>query len=273
MKKRFFGVIAAALLATSVPIVRAAPTILYTTDFNSAGNHTGDFASSASYTDGAIIGQDSWLITGTSVVNPINVANTATNGNVSLNTNGQDVNRIFTPVVNSGSVFLSADINVTTPAATGDYFIHLDDGTSSGFFDRVFVKAATGGFVMAVGTSSGATPTYGTTVLTTGTTYHIVAEYDFVGGGTTNDTASLFVNPTDPIIGGDNLYVAGTTQGTDGSQITGVNLRQGAAASAPTVTVDNIIVATVAPVPEPTSIAFAAMAVFGLVGVRRRKSV
>jgi hypothetical protein len=246
---------AIAVVATLASSARAG-TILYQTNFNNPP-----------YSDGAIIGQDSWAITGTSVVNPIMVANTATNGNVTLTTTGQDVNRQFTSV-NSGSVFLSADIDVTS-AGTGDYFIHLDDGTTTDFYARTYVKASGAGYVMALGTSSG-TVTYGTNVLSFGTTYRMVAQYNFNLPGTTDDTASLYINPTDPIYGGDNLYVAGTTTGTDATTISGVNLRQGTAGSAPGVTVDNIDVATV---PEPASILLGGLSLIGLIGVARsRKS-
>lgn len=249
------------LFATALVAAMAAnasATIVYQTNFNSP-----------TYSDGAIIGQDGWVITGTSTTNPINVANTATDGNVTLTTTGQDVNRPYTPVATSDKVLLSADINVAT-AGTGDYFLHVSDGSSSLFYDRVFVKSSGAGFVMALGTSSGATPTYGSTVLNFGQTYHIVAEYDFVTGSTTNDTGALYVNPTDPINGGDNLYVAATTQGTDATTISAVNLRQGTTGSAPGVTVDNIAVA-VQTVPEPSSLVLAGIACLGCLGAFRRR--
>lgn len=272
MKKTTLFSLLATVLVASLATAARAGTILYATDFNSAAaGHTGNFAGSANYSDGAIIGQDSWAITGTSVVSPINVANTATDGNVTLATTGQDVNRIFSPAVTSGSVFMSADINVASANATGDYFIHLGDGTTTDFYARTYVKTSGNGYVMALGTSSGA-PTaaqYGTTVLNFGTVYHMVAEYDYSAvAGTTNDTASLFINPTDPIYGGDNLYVAGVTTGTDASTISSVNLRQGS--TGPVVTLDNIAVATVA-VPEPASIAFCGLGMIGMIGFARRK--
>ena len=62
----------------------------------------------------------------------------------------------------AAAFFLSADINVSAAGlgTTGDYFIHLDDGTTTNFFDRVFTKASGSDFVMAVSTSSGTTPTF-----------------------------------------------------------------------------------------------------------------
>lgn len=264
MKRAILALVA---LIAGVPAAKAA-TILYTTDFNSsAAGHTGNFSGSADYADGPIIGQDNWALT-SSTTNPINVANTATNGNVTLTTTGQDVNRQFATAnpITSGSVYLSADIDVTAAQATGDYFIHLDDGTTSDFFDRVFVKSSGTGFVMALSTSTqNASLTYGATVLNFNTVYHIVAQYNIISG-TGNDTASLYLNPTDPIIGGDNLYVTGETAGTDATSIKGVNLRQGTATSAPNVIVDNIAVAA----PEPASISMVGLLSLGL--LRRRQT-
>ena len=73
-------------------------TVVYSTNFNSPA-----------YSDGGIIGQDGWIISLTSTTNPINVANTGSNGSVALATTGQDVRRIFTPTASSGSVYLKAD--------------------------------------------------------------------------------------------------------------------------------------------------------------------
>jgi hypothetical protein len=213
-----------------------AVTVLYSTGFDSP-----------TYSDGPLIGQDSWAITGTSVVNIVNVANTATNGTVSLTTTGQDVNRVFSPAVTSGSVYLTANITVGAAQATGDYFLHLGDGGTSNFYARTYIKSSGTGFVMALGTSSGTTGlTYGTTVLSFATSYTILARYDFVAG-TGNDTGALFVNPTTTDGSGDTAYVSATTTGTDASSISSVNLRQGTTANAPTVTIDSITVA----IPEP----------------------
>lgn len=238
-----------AIIVLAVTAAQAQTTV-YSTDFNSP-----------TYSDGPLIGQDGWAITGTSTVNPINVANTGTNGNVTLTTSGQDVNRTFTPVANpanASSVELFADITVAS-AGTGDYFLHLDDGTTTGFFDRVYCKAGSvaGTFDLGLGTGSGGTIVYGAD-LNFGTTYSIGAQLNFVAGAT-NDTGELFVNG--------NPYVAATTTGTDATQIAGVNLRQGSASSAAGVTVDNISV-QVTSIPEPAT--WALMGIGLLVGVTKR---
>jgi MYXO-CTERM domain-containing protein len=248
------GVPLAALAAVFAGSTLAHATVLYSTDFNGP-----------TYSDAALVGQDGWLQTGTVVTNPLLVANTGTNGRVTLATSGQDVNRPYLPAVTSDSIYLSADITITAAQATGDYFLHLSDGGASNFNARMFAKSSGAGFVMALGTGAGATPTYGATELAFGTTYHILARYDFVVGAG-NDTGALFVNPADPFGVGDTAYAAATTQGTDATSLSAVCIRQGTAASAATVTIDNINVAVV-PGPAPLAL----LGLGGLVALRRRR--
>jgi hypothetical protein len=234
--------------------------LLYATNFNSP-----------TYANGGLIGQDGWLITGTSVVSPIAVANSATNGSVALTTTGQDVNRVFAATT-SGSIFLTADINLSAAQATGDYFLHLGDGGTSNFYSRLYARSSAAGFQMAMGTSSGTPVNYGTTVLDLNRTYRILARYDFVAGAL-NDTGSLFINPNDPFGLGDTAYVAATTIGADAASISSVNLRQGTATNAPTLVIDNISISSITAIPEPSSIALVGLmgVACGFAVIRRRR--
>ena len=241
---------AIALLASSG--LASAATILYATDFNAP-----------TYSDGALIGQDNWVLTN-STTNPLSVTSTATDGVVVLGTSGQDVRRGFTEsAVTSGSVFLKAEITVSSAQATGDYFLHLGDNGTSNFYARTYIRSSGAGFVMALGTSSG-TATYGTIELAFNTPLTLLIRYDFVAG-TANDTGALFVNPTSEDGSGDTAYIAATTVGTDATTIASVNLRQGSAANAAGVTVDSLSVF----VPEPGVAMLGALGVLGL--LRRRR--
>ncbi len=253
--------------ALFAPSAKAALTLVYSTSFNSPTYSDGALNTPSPTTDTTTPGQDGWVNTSSggtgTIVNAISVANSATNGTVTLATSGQDIRRLFTPTSTAGSVYLAATITVASAQATGDYFIHLGDGGTSNFYARTYIKSATGGFVMAVGTSSGTAVTYGTTVLSINTPYNILIRYDFVGGAA-NDTGALFINPTSEDGSADTAYVAATNTGTDATTIGSVSLRQGSAANAASVTIDNLVVS----IPEPTT---ALLGALGFISIFRRR--
>ena len=257
VKSGFLG--AALLLSASV-----SATPLFTSPFEAP-----------TYSDAALIGQDNWVIVGTSTTNALQVTNTATNGVVGLASTGQDASHTLTGAVTSASVYLGADINLSA-AGTGDYFLHFSDvaGNTSPFSGRISAKTSGTGYVLGFGTG---TITYGTTVLPFNTTQRVIGRYDFVTGGTTNDTGALFVSPTDTTSEAANTPYLATTAlgGTDATSIKGVNLRQGSTGSSPTLTVDNLQVATTfseaATVPEPASLSLVGVAAV-LLSSRRRST-
>lgn len=261
---------AAALTLALASVSQAALAPLYSTNFNSPTYSDGVLNSGA---DTTTPGQDGWLTTSGGSTNAIAVSNTATNGIVTLTNTGQDVRHLFTPTVaapasGTNSVYLQADINVASiTGSTGDYFIHLGDGSTSLFYARTYIRASGGGYQLAVGSSSGAA-TFGSTVLDLNTNYTILVRFD-LNSGTANDSGALFVNPTTEDGSGNTPYVAVTTVGTDPTNpISSVSLRQGSSSNltALSMTVDNIVVSAV---PEPTTIA-AGLAAMGLIGRRRR---
>lgn len=160
---------------------------------------------------------------------------------VSMTTSGEDDAKGFV-ATGTGTVYSSLLVNVSAAQTTGDYFFGLQTGTSV-FPLRVFIKATTGGFVFGVA-KQGATPTYETTVRTFGTTYLLVNSYTYNTGTTTDDIASLWINPA---LGSTESLPAltngaGTADATSG--LNGVFLRQGTAANASTQIVDAIRVGT-----------------------------
>jgi hypothetical protein len=237
-----------------------------------------------SYTPGNLVGQGTWAQTGTSVVNPIQVAS----GRAVLTTTGQDA---YSPLpggpitlADGQNFYIGLTLNVSS-AQTGDYFLHWTPtvGDISIFMDRVFVQATPGGFLLGwAETSGGATAVYGSTVLSFGTDYRVVVAYHDVAGAA-NDTGALYVNPiTDPINEtGNTPYVtkSWTSTSAENETIASLNLRQGTAASAPGLTVDDLNasltfsdVTSFASVPEPTSLSL--LGGFGLLAwyqFRRRK--
>ncbi len=251
----------AAICALASPSANAALTLVYSTGFSSPTYADGVLNVG---TDTTTAGQDGWLSSSGGGTNNISVANSATNGTVTLATSGQDIRRAFTAVTpgNGTSVYLKAEFTVASAQTTGDYFLHLGDGGISNFYARTYIKSTTGGFLMALGTGAGAV-TYGTTVLSLNTPYTVLVRYDFATG-LLNDTGALFINPITEDGVGETPYVAATTIGGEPTTIGSVHLRQGAAGSSAGVTVDSITFA----VPEPAS---AVLGAFGLLGILRRR--
>ena len=225
------------------------------------------------YTNGNLVGQGGWELTGTAAPNPIQV----TSSSVALGPTGQDANENFTSVANSGSVYYGIDATISA-ARTGDYFAHVAQAGTSNFFARLFVRTAAGGFQFGIANGNG-TPTYGTTALSLDQEYRVVARYDFVAGAA-NDTVALFVGPMSATEGMNTPYIDTVNNGgtnLDAVSIGEFNLRQGGANSSPTLFVDDLIVATdfasvvILPVPEPATALAAGAAGLGLAGLARRR--
>ena len=252
--KKIVVVLAVALLFSSP---RTFATIVFSDDFNAYVN--GNLAG----TSQDALGQGTWRQTSTANATPIQVVN----GAIALGSSGQDVySPLTTPTVLSDgqSIYFSLAINVTAAQTGGDYFLHFtpNTGNSSLFYSRLFIKSVTGGFELGwLGTSGGTVlPTYGTSVLSLNSTYQVVMAYNFSATSPTNSTGAVYVNPTDPNIGNNTAYLTAnwfTTATPDTNSIAAVNLRQGSASNAATLTVDNMVVATafsdVVAVPEPST--------------------
>jgi hypothetical protein len=256
---------AIALLTASIALAHVAKGEVYLNDtFNS-------------YSNGDLLGQGNWSQTGASTVNPIQV----NSGIVSLTTTGQDLysplSSILTPV-DGTTFYIGLTLNVSAAQATGDYFLHFTPtlGETSSLYGRMFIKSSGTGFQLGYLETSGSTTTYGTTDLIFGNSYRVVLAYNRVAG-TVNDTANLYVNPSNLTTEGGNTPYLTDTWGSataEPTAIAALNLRQGTAANAPTLTIDNLVAAStfaeVAPVPEPatTGLLLAGAAVLAL---RRRR--
>lgn len=108
---------------------------------------------------------------------------------------GEDANRAF-PEQTNGTVYVSALVQLQSAAATGTYFFHLKDGTSSGFVARVYAQDAGGGqFKIGFGKATGASTTaYTTELFDYGVTYVLVIKQVLDGNSTnSNDVSSLYV--------------------------------------------------------------------------------
>ena len=166
----------------------------------------------------------------------------------SLTTSGEDAHRTF-PARTAGSAYVGVLVNLSeaTTDAIGGYFFHIGAspiGTT--FRGRIFARkdgtnAVSFGFTKS-STSTAVDIAYTPFTYALNTTYLMIIKYTIVDG-VTNDTASLFINPT---LGG--AEPAATLVATD-IATTDINpgsfaLRQGTAATHPTTRVDSIRVSS-----------------------------
>jgi hypothetical protein len=216
------------------------------------------------YASGNLVGQGPWTERATGTA--IGVSAEA----VVLGPNGQDAVAPITPaisfdpvtnpaVANGFTFYEGADVTVST-ARTGDYFMHTSGSpTSSSFQGRIYVRSAGSGFVLGTAVTS-EPPVYGTTELNLNQVYRVVLRYDVVPGAS-NDRVGIYVDPaiTEPA-----EFYASTVQSTagDASGLGAFNLRQGASASGPNLTIDHLVAAddylSAAAVPEPGALLLAA---------------
>jgi hypothetical protein len=242
------------------------------------------FSDSFTYPDGNLVGQGSWLQNGTSAATPVQ----ALTGRAMLGSSGQDVNAALSSpfsLVDGTSFYIGATINLSAAQAAGDYFLHWSPATSSTIFlSRVEARSSGTGFQLGYLETSGTggSLTWGTTVLNFNQDYRMVLAYNVVAGPV-NDTADLYVNPTDRIVQGNNTpYLSDTWNSVTAETATlgAINLRQGTAANAPTLSIDELGVTTTfaeaatftpAPIPEPASLSL--LGGFGLLAwyISRRR--
>ena len=260
--------------------VQATP--LFSDDFNSYS--TGNLAG---LTQDAV-GQGPWRQTGTAAATPIQVNNISGNNVAALGTSGQDIYAGLPggpiTLADGDNFYIGLTLNVSAAQATGDYFLHFSSplGTTSFFNDRLFVKSTTGGYLLGwVETSGGAVASYGTSVLNFNTAYRVIVAYHDVAG-TLNDTGAVYVDSADSTENIANAYVtkSWTSTTAENETIAALNFRQGSAANAATLTVDDLNASTTfsdvttftAVVPEPTSLSL--LGGFGILAwyiSRRRK--
>ncbi len=211
-----------------------------------------------SYTAATLLTANGWTAHSSSGTNAIPVATSSITytgylssgvGNeVNLAATGEDDNKAFSST-NTGDLYASFLVNITSTQTTGDYFAHFAATSGSSgvttFGGRVWVKkdASTTNFAFGLSskTSTAANVNYTGFTYTPGTTYLVVVKYSFVSG-TTNDVAVLYINPVlDSPEPSPTISTSSTDNATaDPTQLTSFCLRQGASGSAPVLKLDGI---------------------------------
>ena len=196
----------------------------------------------ATFNTGNLVGQGNWTQIGSAASPNLTIAN----GTVLLSTSGQDAGTGFTST-NSGSLYMGLKLKFTTANATGDYFTAFNTSASgTSYTGRVFAKKGTGTNKLLLGLQIGANSTYGATELDLNTEYVMILKYNFTSG-TLNDTASIYVNPSNTSTESSNTpYGNFTWTGATAEQaaLAAVSFRQGSASNAASATISKLFVTT-----------------------------
>lgn len=235
------------------------------------------------YVDGNLVGQNGWTQTATASNNPIQYFS----GKVVVGSTGQDTWKSLTTQItkaNVSTVYTRIDMSVVNAQATGDYLFNLSDpaGTSSNFYQRLFVRASGSGFNLGLQSTSGtgSLTVWGSSIYNLNELLSIVIAWDIVAG-TINDTFSLYVNP---LTNDRSLLTAEITSNwnsTTGAEpaltISAINLRQGSATTAPTTYIEELWVGDsltdvgITTIPEPSAFSLILISGGSLIAFRRLK--
>ena len=179
----------------------------------------------------------------------------------------EDANTVFTAQT-SGTVYFSLDFLVQDLGAPysgsdAEYFTHFTAGASHVARLYVATPSGSGDFTVGIANSSSSAVASWATDLSFDTVYLAVVAYDI-----DNNATSLWIDPSSE---GDTSI--DSVSGTASLTISKVGLRQSDSSQNETITVDNLVVATifdeVIGVPEPTSLLLGALGLLGL--LRRRR--
>jgi len=161
---------------------------------------------------------------------------------------GKDNNRQFTTTpISSDSLYFAMLVKIDSAKTAGDYFFHTyRTGASTSYLNRIYVKLATNGnlsFGILKGTAA-ANIVWSDSIYSFTDTHLLVLKIKIVPG-VTNDIPSLFIDPvvsaTEPTF---STIIASDLTSADYLDFDRIALRQGAAASAPKLQVDEIRVGT-----------------------------
>lgn len=192
--------------------------------------------------------------------------------NVSSGTSGEDLRRALDQTYTTGSLYVSLAVSLTVAPTTanGDYFasIYSTAGSGGGYETRIFASTTATGWTFGL-SPSGTAPTDWGTDLSLNTYYNIVLKFDIDTKAVSMGVFSIGSGPSSD----SDLTLTGTSTATAGPDA--FALRQGGS-TVMLENIDSIIVGTsladVVPVPEPSTLALAALGGAAcLVGFRRKR--
>ena len=161
---------------------------------------------------------------------------------VFMNSSGEDANHSFTTQTAGSSIYVACLINVATASTTGDYFMHLKGASTTIFTGRIYIKKDATLNKFSIGLLKGSTAastTYTSTLYDFATTHLIVLKYT-IATGATNDSVSLFIDPSIANEGVPTIVASDLTSTDLDETSQAIALRQGTAANSLTLNVDEI---------------------------------
>lgn len=206
-----------------------------------------------SYTNGTLSGQGGWTAAAPGDT-PIQVAG-GSNKYVQINSSGQDEFKGFvggsTPLV-SGELHTILHPTVSAAQPGGDFFQALSD-SSGRTYQQVYIRSAGTGFQLGLSDTGDASATikYGTNILRFNESYDVDLLWE-LNPGPNNDTFALLVNFATY------LTYSWTSSIPEPTNLAAFNLRQGSAANAATLQLDDVTVGLGEGggiVPEPSALA------------------
>jgi hypothetical protein len=269
------------IVAFMIAMISSHATNYLTVDFGT-GYTNGNLAGTSQNAEGQI----GWKQTGT---NGSTIPILISNKQAVIGATGQDVYKAFTTPftrTDGNSIYLKSRLSLISSTTNGDYFIHLTPtaGETTSLYGRIGAKLTapnTNTYYLGVQSTSGtnAAMTYGTRSLNLGTFYDVVMKWDFVAGAT-NDTFSLYVDPTNNVLTNLSSYASADWLSKTGenTNLAAVNLRQGTSGNNTTALISSLSVgdslSDVGVIPEPSSsmlMAFGAAGLIGLLSLRRKQ--
>jgi hypothetical protein len=167
----------------------------------------------------------------------------STGNSVTLGADGKECHTPFTATTSTeGGLYASFLIKVTDYAnvltdLSQDYFVVLTDGVASNFKARLFIQKSGNQYQLGLASAGTTTTNYDPTLFNVGDTVLVVLGYDFTTlKAWFNPTLASFTSATTP-----NLT---DTPATAIATLGGFLLRQGDAAKNPSITVDELKIAT-----------------------------
>jgi hypothetical protein len=160
---------------------------------------------------------------------------------VRFSNTGEDDSSSIVSRPNSGTVYASFMVWMSSAQATGDYFFAMS--TSGNAFDgRVYARSSGAGYQFGVTKANEATVNYTTGVYNFFEPYLVIVKYQF-NAGANDDQVSLFVFDTlspPPMVEPAPTIGPFTATSADAINLSRVILRQGNAANAPAGVIDGI---------------------------------